>query len=204
MASYATVAQLRIRVQMRKEPTAAQVTMLEEIIEAASTLVDNACGVAAGAFLEASGEVARYFTAYGLDWLRIPGCTSIAEVAVKASLTATTYTAWTSPTTSMAGDGDWIPARGSKDSPTFGEEPFDLLLIDLNGDYAVFFIEFDSIPESPDTATFYMYYGNSEASTGSDITATMDNVNTFENTVEDFTNSYNTPTSYAVSDEQCL
>ena len=38
----------------------------------------------------------------------------------------------------------------------------------VSGDYAVFWVEFDSIPISPNTATFYMYYGNDEASSDSD------------------------------------
>jgi len=136
--AYATVAQLQIRIQMRTTPTAAQNTMLEEILEAASALIDNVTNTDAGGFAVPAAAEARYFTAFGKNWLRIPRCTSISEVAVKASLTATTYTAWTSPTTAMAGDGDWVPARGAVEDPIYGEEPYDLLFTDVNGSFAYF------------------------------------------------------------------
>lgn len=38
----------------------------------------------------------------------------------------------------------------------------------IENDYAIFWIEFDSIPASPDSAIFYIYYGNFSANTASD------------------------------------
>ncbi len=38
----------------------------------------------------------------------------------------------------------------------------------VNGDYAVFWIKFNSIPASPSSASFYIHYGNESASSGSD------------------------------------
>ncbi len=43
----------------------------------------------------------------------------------------------------------------------------------VSGDYAVFWIEFDSIPESPDSGTFYIYYGKADADSGSNGDATF-------------------------------
>ena len=138
MASYGTVDQLTVRVQMRSTPTAPQLVMLGELIEAASRAIDSACRRGENAFLAVGPATERYFTADGETFLRIPSCTTITEVAVKASLTATTYTAWATPTTPMAGDGDWIPCKGNPEAPDFGITPYTLLLIDVNGDYAVF------------------------------------------------------------------
>jgi len=138
MANYATTDQLIIRVNMLTAPSAAELAYLEELLEAASRAIDHACGRDDNAFSAAAGATARYFTADGESWLRIPSCSGIAEVAVKASLTATVYTAWTTPTTPMAGDGDWIPCRGEASGPEFGVEPYNLLITDLNGEYASF------------------------------------------------------------------
>ena len=138
MASYGTTDQLIVRINLRTAPTVAQLVMLGELIEAASRAIDSACRRPVDAFAAAGGASAMYYTAEGLPYLRITPCQSITSVAVKASLTATTYTAWTTPTTPLAGDGDWIPCAGNAESPTFGILPYTLLLIDVNGDYAVF------------------------------------------------------------------
>lgn len=42
-----------------------------------------------------------------------------------------------------------------------------------NSDNAIFWIEFDSIPESPDSTTFYIYYSKADASSGSNGNATF-------------------------------
>lgn len=138
MASYATTDQWIIRTNMRTVPTAAQLAMMDELLEAASRTIDHACMRSENAFSAAVGATEKYFTAEGEPWLRIPYCAGITEVAVKASLTATVYAAWVTPTTPMAGDGDWIPCRGVAESPEFGVEPYNLLIVDLNGDFATF------------------------------------------------------------------
>jgi hypothetical protein len=43
----------------------------------------------------------------------------------------------------------------------------------VSGDYAVFWIEFDSVPASPDSANFYIYYGKADASSGSNFANTF-------------------------------
>jgi len=45
----------------------------------------------------------------------------------------------------MAGDGDWIPCRGDVDNPIFNQPPYDLLVIDPNGDYSTF-LDSDGLP----------------------------------------------------------
>jgi len=153
MANYATTDQLIIRVNMLTAPTADQLTMLEELIEAASRAIDSACRRGENAFEAVGAGVAKYFTAFGEAFLRIPSCSTITEVAVKASLTATSYTAWVTPTTPMAGDGDWIPCRGEAGDPSFDTEPYNLLIIDLNGDYSVF-LDGDGAPVVKITASW--------------------------------------------------
>lgn len=138
MGSYATTDQYLIRSNTLTVPSADQLTMLEELIEAASRAIDSACRRGMNAFEAVGAGAAKYFTAGGEAFLRIPSCSAITEVAVKASLTATTYTAWATPTTPMAGDGDWIPCRGGPESPTFGVEPYNLLIVDLNGEFSLF------------------------------------------------------------------
>ena len=81
---------------------------------------------------------AHYFPAGGKAYLQIPSCTEITEVAVKATLTDTAYTAWTTPTTPLAGDGDWIPCTGDPSEPTFNKLPYTLIITDPNGDYTYF------------------------------------------------------------------
>jgi len=141
MASYATTDQLRIRIQQLTTPTADELTMMEEILEAASRSIDRMCNRS----FEIAPLEAKYFTARGEQYLRIPECTEISEVAVKASKTATTYTTWTTPTTPMAGDGDWIPCAGSPDNPVFGQIPYTLIILDPNGSYS-YFIDGDGAP----------------------------------------------------------
>jgi len=43
----------------------------------------------------------------------------------------------------------------------------------VDSDYAIFWVEVDSIPASPDTKTIYIYYGKSDATTTSDGLATF-------------------------------
>jgi len=81
---------------------------------------------------------ARYYPGTGFSWLRIDECTEITLVEVKDSPSDTTYTAWTSPTTDYAGDGDWLPGKGAPGNPVFSRTPFDLLICDPNGDYSAF------------------------------------------------------------------
>lgn len=136
MASYATVDQLRIRTQMLSTPSADQLTMMEEIVEAASRAIDRFCkrNEEFGSSWVAS---VKYFTADGKSYLRVPTFLEIDEVAVKDSITATTYTVWTKESSYLAGDGDWYAAHGDPENPSF-EPPGDLILVSPSGTYSVF------------------------------------------------------------------
>jgi len=138
MTVYGTVEELKIRIQLDATLTAAQEAMLLAILTAASKNLDEVCNRERDGFQALTAAAARYFVGKGESYLRISECVEIAEVAVKASVTATTYTAWTTPTTMMAGDGDWIPASGNALQPTYGRLPYTLILVDPNSDYNYF------------------------------------------------------------------
>ena len=144
MAVYATTDELRIRIQQLSTPSADQLVMMNEIIEAASRNVDRMCRKPDGFVADPVAEE-RYFTSFGEKYLRIPSCVSVSLVAAKASTSATTYIDWVSPTAPNAGDGDWIPCRGDEHNPVFGQPPYDLLVVDANGDYS-YFLEGDGRP----------------------------------------------------------
>lgn len=136
MASYATVDQLRIRTQILSVPSADQLTMMEEIIEAASRAIDRFCRRETE-FVEALVASVQYFTADGKSYLRVPLFLEIDEVAVKTSSTATEYTVWDPESAYMAGDGDWYAAHGDPSNPVFGP-PGNLILVSPTGSYSVF------------------------------------------------------------------
>lgn len=136
MASYATVDQLRIRTQMLSVPSPDQLTMLEEIIEAASRAIDRYCK-RDEEFGSSWAASVKYFTADGKSYLRIPTFLEVDEVAVKSSITAMTYTVWTKESSYLAGDGDWYAAHGDPENPDF-TPPGDLIIVSPTGSYAVF------------------------------------------------------------------
>lgn len=138
MTVYGTVDELKIRIQIDSTLTAAQTALLTDMITAASKNIDQFCRRERDGFQALSVAAARYFVGKGDWYLRIPECVEVTTVAVKASVTATTYTSWATPTAAMAGDGDWIPCTGDPARPTFNKLPYTLLLIDLNSDYNYF------------------------------------------------------------------
>lgn len=138
MARYANTDQLAIRMQLLSTPTVDQLEMLNEILSAASRSIDRTCGMSDDAFLATDEATTRYFPSNGKKYLRIPESTEIVFVAVKDSISADTYTTWVTPTTPMAGDGDWVPSTGEAVRPTYGVLPYTLLIIDTNGNYNSF------------------------------------------------------------------
>jgi len=153
MAAYATRAELQIRIQILSVPSADQIAMMEALLDASSRAIDRICGVDDDAFQATGADAIKYLPAYGETYLRIPQCVTITTVAVKASVSATTYTDWATPTTPMAGDGDWIPCRGNPEHPEYGVTPYDLLVIDLNGVYSSF-LDSDGLPVIKITAAW--------------------------------------------------
>nr|NIQ88963.1 hypothetical protein [Deltaproteobacteria bacterium] len=106
-------------------------------IEGASRAIDNFCNRPDG-FEAADNFTARFYSGTGRAFLLIDECVEISEVAVKDSVTDTAYTAWDTPTTMLAGDGDWIPFSGDRENPDFNSLPYDSLMVDPNGDESVF------------------------------------------------------------------
>lgn len=137
MTSYATVDELQVRTNMVAVLTAAKETEYEEIIAAISNKIDRFCRRPDG-FVATAADETRYFQGSGKRWMRIPECTSITTVSVKDAYLDTAYVAWETPTTVLAGDGDWFPSAGSVDRPIYNRTPYTLLQIDQNGDYSYF------------------------------------------------------------------
>lgn len=131
---YTTVEDVKRR--MQKEDDEDDLTIFSLIL-AAENAVDNFCNRPDG-FLADDTASARYYTGNGRAFMLIDECTAITEVAVKDAATETTYTAWNSPTTNMANDGDWIAFSGDPENPDFNALPYDSLMVDPTGDEAVF------------------------------------------------------------------
>ena len=134
--AYATVAELADMMQL--DGHVAVDSILQSWLDAATQCIDFFCNRVRDGFVAVAVAQARYYTGGGKPHLLIDECITVTEVAVKDSATEVTYTAWTSPTTVMAGDGDWIPYRGSPSTPHFEKLPYNALMIDPNGQYATF------------------------------------------------------------------
>jgi hypothetical protein len=135
MADYADITE--VKQQIEKNTTGADL-YLPTIITAASRAIDRTCGRPDSFFVADAAASARVYVGSGLSYQSIDDCVEIASVSVKDSITDTTYTAWTSPSTAYAGDGDWYPGRGSVRRPRLNQLPYNLLFVDINGDYAIF------------------------------------------------------------------
>ena len=123
---YGSVANLTARIE-RTQLT--DDVWLLAVLTAASRSIDNACNRKDG-FLSVAPGTARVFTGSGMPVQRIDECTSVLLVEVKDSITDTAYTPWVVT--------DWIQFRGDPRSPQFNIAPFDQLMIDRAGDYALF------------------------------------------------------------------
>ena len=134
MADYATLVELKAEINLL---AAADDATLARLLTSASRAIDRHCNRLDG-FIALEDAEARYYPGTGFSWLRIDECTEITLVEVKDSPSDTTYTAWTSPTTDYAGDGDWLPAKGGPQHPVFSRTPYTLLICDPNGLYVAF------------------------------------------------------------------
>ena len=132
--AYATVKELRNQIGITGTGDDVE---LAALLDAATEAIDNFCNRPDG-FQADTVDSARYYTGSGETTQRIDECVSITTVAVKDSPGDSDYTDWDTPTTALAGDGDWIPYRGDKDNAEFNSLPYDHLMIDPNGDYGAF------------------------------------------------------------------
>jgi hypothetical protein len=126
--AYTTLADVLAR--MDKAAAVATDAVITALIGAADRAIDNFCNRPDG--FEANAGV-RYYAGNGKAYLLIDECIDIDEVAVKDSVTDTVYVAWTSPTTNMAGDGDWFASTGDRKAPNFNSLPYTMLQVDMNG-----------------------------------------------------------------------
>jgi len=150
---YGTVEELCARIDLvYADLTAAEIATLLEVITAMSRKIDNFTRRPDG-YVALDAAVLRYFSGTGYGWLRIPECTTVTLVAMKAGYTDTTYVALSTPSALYAGDGDWIQCTGSHEYPNFGRTPYTLLMVDPNGDYSAFFKTYAN-PNMQITATW--------------------------------------------------
>ena len=133
-AAYATLSEARADIDLASIDDDLS---LARLLDGAARTIDAFTGRPNGFFADVTAS-ANYYTGRGRPFLFIDECTAITEVAVKDSASDTTYTAWDSPTTSLAGDGDWIPCTGDPDDPEYNQFPFTLLIVDPNGAESVF------------------------------------------------------------------
>jgi hypothetical protein len=134
MMAYTTAALVRARMQKSDAGDDAIITAL---ITAAERAINNFCNRPDGFEADAAAS-ARYYSGNGQGHLLIDECVEIAAVAVKEDVTDTDYEAWSSPTTNMAGDGDWFACTGDREAPDFNSLPYTMLMVDPNGDYTDF------------------------------------------------------------------
>jgi len=134
---YGTTDELKNRLNLRKAPSATDLVVYEEILAAFSRKIDNFCRRPDG-FVAPAVDVTRHLAGNGLTYLKVPECVSITTVEVKDSYNDTTYDTWTTPSTVLAGDGDWFPIAGTPSRPIYDRLPFRYIMIDPNGDYDAF------------------------------------------------------------------
>jgi len=134
MAAYATLEMLKS--SMQKTDDDDDVVLLR-ILDGAETKINQFCK-RPGGFLADEDASARYYRGSGKAYQLIDECVEISAVAVKDAPSDSTYEAWTSPTTNMAGDGDWFAGSGDPDDPDFNSLPYTLLFVDPNGDQSWF------------------------------------------------------------------
>ena len=136
--SYETLANLKLMIQ-KTDP--ADDAILQLILNSADKAINSFCNRSDGFVADAAAS-ARYYPGSDEAYQWIDECTEITEVAVKDSPDNTTYTAWTTPTTNMAGDGDWFAFTGDPIEPDYNPiaegKPYTALGIDPNGDYSYF------------------------------------------------------------------
>lgn len=140
---YCRVQELRRQIEKSSRDGSASDDALKLVINSVEALIDTVCNRPDG-FKAQSSATVRYFNGSGMPYQKIDECVEITEVAVKDSVSDSSYTAWDAPTTNMAGDGDWLAYRGGSRNPNFNPlglqqpRPYDHLMIDVNGSYSVF------------------------------------------------------------------
>jgi hypothetical protein len=128
MADYATLGQLKARLDLNSTD-ASRDAALEEMITAASRTIDRYCNRLDG-FVASDTATARIFTGSGEAVQWIDECVAIATGEVKDSATDDDYTEWEST--------DWQAFSGDALRPDFNRTPYHALMVTATGDYDVF------------------------------------------------------------------
>lgn len=84
-----------------------KVANMQLFINAAENAIDTAMNRPHGFVADSVAEY-RYYVGQGQTEMLIDECVEVVSVAVKSGVAETTYTAWTSPSSAMANDGDWF------------------------------------------------------------------------------------------------
>ena len=126
---YITAAEVRARID---KTNIDDDTIITALITAAEIAINNWTNHPDG-FEALTVATARLFVGNGKGYLLIDENAEVEKVEVKSSISDTTFTEWTAPATAVSLDGDWIPGAGDPQSPLFGQTPYDLLLVDING-----------------------------------------------------------------------
>ena len=135
--AYATVDELRVQIAKSGNTGTGSDDALQIMLDAASEAIDGFCNRPDG-FTADTTASARYYAGNGKPYLLIDECVEITAISVKDSPSDDTYTAWDTPTTMLAGDGDWIPFTGDPRRPNFNKLPYTAIMVDPNGSYSVF------------------------------------------------------------------
>ena len=121
-----------IKTALDKQTTADDAALLL-ILKAATKAIDNFCNRPDGFVADAAAS-ARLYPGTGGPVLYIDECAEVTLVAVKDSVTATTYTAWA--------PGDWLAFRGGPDRPDFQPTdrglPYHAIMVTATGDESYF------------------------------------------------------------------
>ena len=125
-ASYTTIARMRAEID---KLSAADDATIQFIIDAASATIDRVCNRPEG-FVALALAAARIYPGNGDDWQYIDECVDVTLVRVKESATDT-YTTWLAT--------DYLKCTGDRRYPDFNSLPYTALLIDPNGDYALWY-----------------------------------------------------------------
>jgi hypothetical protein len=126
MTSYATPSELRAQIG---QTTTSDNTPLQDILDAATEAIDLFC-LRPDGFLAVTTATARTYTGSGGTVQVIDECAAISKVEVKDASTDSAYVEWAAT--------DYIAGSGEPTRPNFNRLPYNLLVIDPNGDYAVF------------------------------------------------------------------
>lgn len=139
--SYATVQELYEAIRGEGTPTTVEQDVMQSWLDAANNAIDVAMNHPAG-FLAREDGAPLHFMGLGKPLLWITECVEVTLVEVRASSTSRDFVTWVTPSTPLAGDGDWFPLP--LDAGDLGQ-PYNQLCTDPNGSHS-FFTKADKLP----------------------------------------------------------